>query len=463
MKDIVTSSGLKLPAILTRGVAIGDMAEPEIDNPIKEVRAGRFMVIAFFVVFLGWAALVRVDAAVHSGGMIAVAGNRQSVQHQTGGVVAKLDVKEGQVVKQGDVLLELSGGRSQADASALQAEYVNLKVQEARLMAEATGAAGFAEPAEFKDYTGEQRILVDNAMRLQHQSMTSRRQFVSAQISVLRQQQAQTREALVGSEQQLAAASKRKALTEDELSNVLPLEAKGYAPKTYVRQLQQSIAGLEGDTGALQADIAKGSSVIAESRNREMTTRSQSTQEIMGELRDTQQKLTEITPQLTAAQTEYDRTYVRATTNGKVMGLSVFNAGSVIAPGQKILEIVPDSAPLIIESNVAAADGDDIHPGQEAQIRFSALQERDLPVMKGKILSVSADSFQDQKSGAFYYKAQIEVSADNINKIDKLRGNRDWLKPGLPVEVIVPLRKRTVLAYLMEPLNQTLWRSFREH
>lgn len=462
MKDLVPSSGLKLPALLSRGVELGQ-ADAAIDNPAKEVRAGRLAIIAFFVIFLGWAALVRVDAAVHAGGNIAVAGNRQSVQHQSGGVVAATHVKEGQDVHKGDVLVELAGGRSQADANALRAEYINLKVQEARLMAEATGAAGFTEPAELQKYTGEDRILVENAIRLQQQSMNSRRQFVAAQISVLRQQQAQTRDAVQGSTQQLAAAEKRKALTEDELKNVLPLEAKGYAPKTYVRQLQQSIAGLEGDTGALQAEIAKGSSLIAESRNRELTTRSQTTTQIMDELRMTQQKLTELTPQLTAAETEFERTSIRATTDGKVVALSVFNAGSVVAPGQKILEIVPDKAPLIIEANIEAKDGDDIRPGQIAQIRISAIQERDLPVMDGKILTVSADSFQDQKSGIHFYKAQIEVSAENIATIDKVRGNRDWLKPGLPVEVIIPLRKRTVLAYLFEPLNQTLWRSFREH
>ncbi len=460
--QLPSDTRFKPPAILARTFDLGT-AVPEIDNPVKEMRTGRLIIIAFFVVFLGWAAIVRVDSAVYASGMIAVSGNRQSVQHQTGGVVAKLDVKEGDQVQKGQVLVELAGDRSEADANAYMANYISMKVQEARLLAEATGQSSFAEPVEFRTFTGENRALVDEAMKLQRQSMSARNQFVAAQISVLRQQQAQTRDSINGSQEQLDAKIKRKNLTEDELTGILPLEAKGYAPKTYVRQLQQNIAGLEGDVGSLKSDIAKASSAIGESQSRELTTRRQATQDVMDELRQTQQKLTELTPQLTAAQSEYDRTEIRATATGKVVGLSVFNAGGVISPGQKILDIVPDNAPLIIESNVAAKDGDDIRAGQEAQIRFSALQERDLPAMSGKVLSVSADSFQDQKNGTFYYKAEIEVSPENIAKITKIRGNSSWLKPGLPVEVIVPLRKRSMLDYLMEPLNQTLWKSFREH
>jgi HlyD family secretion protein len=134
-----------------------------------------------------------------------------------------------------------------------------------------------------------------------------------------------------------------------------------------------------------------------------------------------------------------------------------------VTPGQVMLEIVPDDAPLVIEAMVDAKDGDDIRPQQEAQIRFSAIQERDLPILKGKVLKISPDTFQDQKTGVHFYKAQVEVSPAAVSEISKVRGGKDVLKPGLPVEIIVPLRKRTILGYLFEPLNQTFWRSFREH
>ena len=463
MKDIVPGGGPKLPAFLTRGVALTS-GNIEIDNPAGEIRAGLWTAIAFFVVFFAWAALVKVDAAIHSSGMIAVEGSRESVQNMSGGVVSAMLVKEGQIVKKGDVLVELAGGRSQADAKALRAQHINLTTQEARLMAEATGAAGFAEPEALKVYvTPEDRLQVENAMLLQRQSMASRRQFVGAQISVLHQQQNQTREAVAGNQDKLTASSKRQQLAQEELEAVQPLEAKGYAPKTKIRQLQQNIAGLEGENGALQAEISKGASQIGESRSREQTTRSQAMTQIMDELRQTQQMLGELIPKLTAAESEYAATSVRATTSGKVLGLTVFNAGSVVKPGQKILEIVPDSAPLVIEANIEAKDGDDLRAGQEAHIRITALQERDLPVMKGRVLKVSPDSFQDERTGASYYRAQIEVSAENIALVDRMRGNHAWLKPGLPVEVIIPMRKRTVLAYLFEPLTKTLWKAFREH
>jgi HlyD family secretion protein len=166
---------------------------------------------------------------------------------------------------------------------------------------------------------------------------------------------------------------------------------------------------------------------------------------------------------LGAARTEFDRTQIRAPATGKVMGLITTTEGAVITPGEKIMDVVPENAPLVIEAYVAPQDGDDIRAGQVAQIRFTSMHERDMPELTGKVLDVSGDSFQDQKSGESFYKARIEVSSDSLAKIAKLRGRNDVVRPGLPVEVVVPVRKRTVLGYLLEPINETFWRSFHEH
>jgi len=433
------------------------------DSPDRDVRAGMWVVFAFFGVFLGWAALARVDAAVTARGKIIVSGDRQQVQNKTGGVIRKVLVHEGDQVAKGQVVIELAGDESQASTESYTAQYIALKAQEARLIAEEVGAATFAEPAEFAKYTGADRALVDQAMQVQRRAMQARRQALGAQLSVLAQQEAQSRETIQGTQQRLAANQKQQQLTSDELSGVKSLNEKGFAPTTRVRSLESSLAGLQGDNGALRASVAQANATISESQMRAVTLRRQNDQDIVTELRDTQSKLSNILPMLGAARTELDRTQIRAPVTGKVMGLITTTEGAVITPGEKIMDVVPENAPLVIEAYVSPQDGDDIRAGQVAQIRFSSMHERDMPELTGKVLDVSGDSFQDQKSGESFYKARIEVSRDSLAKIAKLRGRNDVVRPGLPVEVVVPVRKRTVLGYLLEPINETFWRSFHEH
>jgi len=443
------------------GVAVPEATAT--DSPDRDVRVGMWVVFAFFGVFLGWAALARVDAAVTARGKIIVSGDRQQVQNKSGGVIKKVLVHEGDMVNKGQVLLELAGDESQATTESYTAQYISLKAQEARLIAEETGAAGFAEPVEFAKYTGADRALVDQAMLVQRRAMQARRQALGAQLSVLAQQAAQSRETIQGTQQRLAANQKQQQLTSDELSGVKSLNEKGFAPTTRVRSLESSLAGLQGDNGALRANVAQANAVISESQMRAVTLRRQNDQDIVTELRDTQSKLSNILPMLGAARTEFDRTQIRAPATGKVMGLITTTEGAVITPGEKIMDVVPENAPLVIEAYVSPQDGDDIRAGQVAQIRFTSMHERDMPELNGKVLDVSGDSFQDQKSGESFYKARIEVSGASLAKIAKLRGRNDVVRPGLPVEVVVPVRKRTVLGYLLEPINETFWRSFHEH
>ncbi len=445
----------------TTGVAVPE-ATPT-DSPDRDVRAGMWVVFAFFGVFLGWAALARVDAAVTARGKIIVSGDRQQVQNKTGGVIKKVLVHEGDQVTKGQILVELAGDESQASTESYTAQYISLKAQEARLIAEEIGAGTFSEPAEFAKYTGADRVLVEQAMQVQRRAMQARRQSLGAQMSVLAQQELQSRETIQGTQERIDANQKQQRLTSEELSGVKSLNEKGFAPTTRVRSLESSLAGLQGDNGALRANIAQANATISESQMRAVSLRRQNDQDVVTDLRDTQSKLSNILPMLGAARTEFDRTQIRAPVTGKVMGLITTTEGAVLTPGEKVMDVVPEYAPLVIEALVAPQDGDDIRAGQVAQIRFTSMHERDMPELTGKVLDVSGDSFQDQKSGESFYKARVEVSRDSLAKIAQLRGRNDVVRPGLPVEVVVPTRKRTVLGYLLEPINETFSHSFHEH
>ena len=170
--------------------------------------------------------------------------------------------------------------------------------------------------------------------------------------------------------------------------------------------------------------IAQANAAIGESRMRMLTLRQQYFQDLVTDLRDTQLKLSNIVPQMTAANTEFDRVQVRAPVTGKVLGLTAHTVDGVIAPGDKILSVVPDKAPLVIDAYILPQDGDDVRPGLATRIRFSGLYRHDLPDMKGKILDVSGDSFTDPKTGQSFFKAKIEVSPESTEPVRYLRNYR---------------------------------------
>lgn len=433
----------------------------ESDSPLPDIRLGLGALFLFFVLFLGWASWARVDNAVTAHGTIVVVGSRQEVQHKEGGIVSGIHVREGDQVTKGQDLIDLNGDETQANADALMGQFIDLKSREAMLLAEQREQSSFAEPVELTDLPAQYRPLIDTAMQLQRKTMAANRNFLDTQLSVLAQRAQQTKEQITGAQQQMAANLKRQTLTQDELGGVKDLQAKGYAPMTRVRDLEQQVAGLQGDYGALQANVASAQAQIGETEMQSLAAKKQFMDQVLTELNDVQSKLKTQEPQLQAARAAYDRLHIRATATGKVMGLSVFTVGGVIAPGQKIMDIVPASTPLVINASVEAKNGNDMHPGMEAQVRFTSLHERNVPILKGKVLDVSGDTFTDKDNNRSFYTARIEITPETVKTLDSL-ADGEALKPGLPVEVIVPEHKRTVMQYLLEPLNQSLWKSFRE-
>jgi HlyD family secretion protein len=144
------------------------------------------------------------------------------------------------------------------------------------------------------------------------------------------------------------------------------------------------------------------------------------------------------------------------------VGLTVFTVGGVIAPGQKLMDIVPDKAPLLIEARVSPNDADDLSVGQLTHVRFDSLHERSLPALAGRLTRLSADSFTDERTGESFFTAEVTIPLDQLQLIKDRRGEDFALRAGMPVQVLVPLRKRTALQYAFEPLTQGMWRSFRE-
>ena len=458
MSTLVTQS----PSYALDARALPGAVDRAADDPGREIRSGLIIVALFFVIFLGWAAFARLDAAAMAPGQLAVSGQRQTVQHREGGVISQILVREGERVAQGQVVIRLAGTDVRAQERALSAQAISLLAQRARLYAEQSGQGSVKPPAEFASLPTEDRAAAAEALKIQQAQLRTRAAVVSAQRGALGQKTAQANSQGSGYSRQLSSTNEQLRLINEELDGMREAADKGFVSKNRIRALERAKAELEGQGGQYSATIAQTRGQASESRLQSLEAQSNYMERVASELRDVENSLNEVLPKLNAARDQLARTEIRAPVSGSVVGLTVFTQGGVIEPGQKLMDIVPDRAPLTIEARLSVSDGDDVRRGQKAFVRFEALHERTLPALKGQVTRVSADAFTDEKTGSSFYTAEVTVPLSELRKIEEIRGS-DVLRAGLPVAVEIPVRKRTALQYAFEPLTSSFRRAFREH
>ena len=446
-----------MSAALTLSTAV----ELEESDPKREMRQGLLVGLAFLFVLFLWAAIVPLDDGVHAHGVIAVSGNRQAVQHRDGGVVTAIHVREGQKVRAGQPLVDLAAPELQAAERALTSDYLTLLAQRARLLAERAGQRDLAPPPEFASLSPEDQQLADQALQLQRAQMRARGDALAAQKSVLIQRSRQLDEQRSGYASQRTYAKQQEQLVADELAGQKQLQAKDLAPLSRIKALERAQADLQRQQAALVAQHASAGQSIRETRMQDLSLVRKTQDEIATDFRDTQEKLSELLPKLIAAREQLERSRLRAPASGSVVGLNVFTVGGVIEPGQAVMEIVPDGRSLIIQAQVDPSDADEVVEGELAQVRFLSVHDRTLPTFDGTVRTISADSFADKKTGRSYFRSEVVVPEGELNRVSRSLG-RGKLRPGLPVEVVLSVRKRTALQMIFGPVATNLWRSFRE-
>jgi HlyD family type I secretion membrane fusion protein len=441
---------------VTSLVAYTRETEARAGDPRREIITGTAIAFFFFVVLLGAAAFVPLNAGVHAQGSIAVLGNRQSVQHKEGGIVTAIHVREGDHVRAGQILIELAAPELQAEERSLTSEYLSLLAARARLLAERSGQRSFAPPAEFASLPPSDRALAQQALELQRGQMRARASSLAAQQSVWRQRALELGEQQAGYSNQRTSLLEQQRLIADELQSLKQLQQKGFASINRIRALEREQADLKAKEAQMIAEHARAGEGMGESRMQSLTLTRSSIEQIASDLRDAQAKLSEVVPKLVAAREELQHSLVRAPATGQVVGLSVFTVGGVVAAGQTLMDVVPDGKNLVVQAQVQPIDADDVYPGQAAQVRFVSERDRSLPLLDGRVRTISADSFNDEETGRSYFRAEIEVPQSEMEQVRRLLG-RGELRPGLPVEAILSVRKRTALQFLVGPLTGTVF------
>lgn len=434
-------------------------ADDAPDSPRPELMLGIGIIVVFFVGFLGWAAFAPLDAGAFAQGQVSVSGNRQAVQHRDGGVVGALMVAEGDKVRRGQVLVRLNAGELNASERGAASQVFALLAQRSRLIAERDRLPTLPIPPEFAGLPPEDQALADEAMRLQRLQYAARGAGRSTETGVLNQRIGQLRDQMDGYERQIEANATQQRLIAEELEGLRSLAAQGYAPLTRVRALERTAAALEGEQGSLRAQVARTREQIGEARLQTLGVSTKLNEDVAEQLRQVEIQLNDLRPKMIELRDQLARAEIRSPATGQVVGLSVFTPGGVIQPGQTLMEVVPDEASQVIVAQVDPADIDNLRVGLDTEVKFPGLRERNPPIVHGRVTRISADSFTDEKTGRSHYRAEVVVPQSELEKLGSAARS---IRAGMPVQVVMLTRKRTVLAYLVEPLVQSLWRSGSE-
>lgn len=434
-------------------------SEAASDSPRTELVIGSTVISLFFVLFLGWAAFAPLDAGVFAHGQVAISGNRQSVQHREGGSVRALHVSEGDRVTKDQVLVELSNGELAATERGVASQIVSLLAQRARLMAERDGLSAVQTPKEFDDLSAEDMPLANEAIRLQRLQFAARGGNRSTETGVLSQRVRQLNEQTGGLQRQIASNVEQKRLILEELEGIRSLAAKGYAPQNRVRALERSAAALDGELGSLRAQVAGTAEAIGQTRLQMLEVSTRMNEDVADQLRQVEVELNQLRPRLSELRNQIALSQIRAPATGQVVALTIHTVGGVIAPGQVLMDIVPDNASQVIVASINPNDIDNLRVGLSTEVKFPGLRDRSTPVLHGAVTRISPDSFTDEKTGQSHYRAEVIIPPAELAK---LGASARHIRPGMPVEVVVLLKKRSALQYLVDPLIHSLWRTGSE-
>lgn len=418
-------------------------------------RAGGLAIVLVLGSLGAWASLSSISGAVIAPGTVVVESNVKRIQHLEGGIVAQILVEEGDTVSAGDPLLKLDSTVAQAELSILDSARLELLAKIARLEAERDFSREIVfdedlllhqdDPAIAALLSGQQRLL-----QTQNTAIQGRLNQLDERID-------QYEDEIRGLVAQQAAKDAQSAFISEELSDIESLVERGLVPKSRVLSLQRERARLGGESGQLTSEMARISGRISETRLQAIQITDDFRARALDELRDAEAQLSEYRERRNAVFARLQRTDVLAPRSGRVHELQVTTIGAVLAPGETVMQIVPEGEPLVVEARVRPQDIDQINTGQNALLQFPNADTRLTPQINGEVIRISADLNQPGGDLAPFYTVRLRLADDEESKLGPL-----VLRPGMPVEAFLQTSERSPLSYFLKPLSDQLRHAFRE-
>lgn len=419
------------------------------------VRSGLLVIALGGALLGGWAAFAPLSGAIIAPGFVKVDLNRKVVQHQEGGIVREIRVRDGDRVSQGDALVVLDDVRVDATLDLLTTQLDNERAKAARLTAEAAYGARPSFPAEL--LKREKQPKVQEILERERALFRSRRDAVESQTAALRKQIGEVAEEAAALSDQIGAEGRAVDLQKEELRANEELLRKNFVQKTRVLTLQRAVAEYEARYGEHRAELAKARQRRSELELRILSAQNLYKQGATDELKETTARIFDLEERLRPSRDAAERQRVAAPIAGEVVGVRVFNPGAVVGPRDVLMEIVPEEKVLIIEARIRPEDINHVSSGSPADVRLTAYKYRETPLVEGGVTYVSGDRLVDSQTGAPYYVVHVNVSAEALDQAGRLR-----LQAGMPAEVFIRTDQRTTLDYLLAPMTAYFRRALRE-
>lgn len=429
------------------------MAQKPSPKPVALM--GYILLFITFGVFGGWAAVAKLDSAVVAPGTISLEGNRRVVQHFEGGIVEEILVQEAKSVQVNDVLLRLNSIEARSNLEVFSTRLDVAHLVEARLLTERTMGDDIIFPVDVLSRNSEavQAVLAD-----QQDLFNDRKLILKSQEDILLARVEQINVQISGLALQQSAFQRRITNYTKMLVRMRDGESKGLIQGNQLAQREDELIEIEANLGQVISDIAQARASIGETELQSLQLKQEYRERASTELKESRAEISELSERRKVANDVLARTEIRSPGSGTIQNLKVHTVGSVIRPGDVLMELVPDDEELIINARVSPIDVDNVAVGLMTEVRFSAFKTKLIPIMLGTVESVSGDVITpDNGNEPPYYLARVTVEENDI-PVDI----KDRLTAGMPVDVVITTGERTVINFIASPLMDAVRKSMIE-
>lgn len=410
-------------------------------------RFGWMMVLLGAGGFLLWAMLAPLDKGVPMPGTVAKESNRKTIQHQNGGTIQEILVKDGDVVKKGQVLVRMNNVQANSVAETTRAQYITARLNEARLLAERDGLKSLTFPPALASLKDDPRVVA--GFSLQNQLFSSRRLSLESEVGAVDENIAGLKAQIAGLEESRDSKKLQQSILKEQLENMRDLAKEGYVARARLLDLERTYAQINGQISEDIGNISRSRRQVAELTLRRGQRVQDFQKEVRSSLAETQREADAQGSRMVGQDFELANTEVKAPVDGTVVGLAVFTPGGVVGSGTKLMELVPTDDELIVEGQLPVNLIDRVHVGLPVELVFSAFNVNKTPHIPGVVTQVSADRTVEERSGVPYYKVRARVSPEGAKLIAH---KKLVIQSGMPVEMFVKTGERTLMSYLLKPV-----------
>jgi protease secretion system membrane fusion protein len=369
--------------------------------------------------------------------------------------VSEVLVREGDEVKEGQVLMRLDDAATRANYESVRQRYLSLRATEARLIAEQLGRDAIDVHPDVK--AAQDDPFIRRQLEAQTHLFETRRLGLKADIQALEENIRGQEGQILSFNSMLESRQTQRRLVTEQLDKIRDLVADGYAPRNQQLDLERQVAELTAAATELQGNTLRARQAVAELRQRIIARRQEYRKETDNQLVDAGRDAQADKGRVVALEGELERTEVKSPATGQVVGLASQTVGGVIAPGQKLMDIVPANNTLLLETRIPPNLIDSVKAGLIADVRFSSFAHAPQLVVEGKVVSVSGDLITESQPPISYFLARVEVTPEGMKALGDRR-----MHPGMPAEIIIRTGERTMLTYLLNPLTRRLSASMKE-